>query len=124
MQNVLLDTNALVFYASGANRFGKKSLRILDKSNLFYSPLSLIELKIKAQRGKFRGSLRSEDLAVLGINEILLDSAVADHLPNLETADPFDAMLVAQAKAKELSFMTSDIRILESRLDFVLDLSD
>jgi PIN domain nuclease of toxin-antitoxin system len=124
VQNVLLDTNALVFYVSGSNRFGRKSIRLLDRSNLFFSPLSLIELKLKAKQGKYVGSISAGDLEEIGLNEIPLDSEVAENLPTLATADPFDAMLVAQAKTAGYNFMTSDFRILESGFDFVVDLTD
>jgi len=124
VQNVLLDTNALVFYVSGSPRFGRKSVKILDSWNLFYSPLSLIELRLKAEKGKFRGAVRSEDLNRLGFNELTLSSGVEDHLVSLATSDPFDRMLVAQAKAAGFSFMTSDSRILDSDLGFSLDLAD
>jgi len=124
VQNVLLDTNALVFYVSGSARFGKKSIRVLDNWNLFYSPLSLVELRLKAEKGRFQGALRSEDLSELGLNELTMSAGVEDHLVSLPTSDPFDRMLVAQAKSAGYNFMTSDSRILESKLDFVLDLSD
>ena len=124
MQNVLLDTNALVFYVSGSPRFGRKSIKVLGSCNLFYSPLSLIELRLKAEKGKFRGAVRSEDLKELGLNELTVSSGVEDHLVSLSTSDPFDRMLVAQAKAAGFSFMTSDSRILDSELEFSLDLAD
>ena len=124
LQNVLLDTNALVFYASGSPRFGRKSIKVLDSWNLFYSPLSLIELRLKAEKGKFRGAIKSEYLNELGLIELTLTSGVEDHLVSLSTSDPFDRMLVAQAKTAGFSFMTSDSRILDSELEFSLDLAD
>ncbi len=124
MQNVLLDTNALVFYLSSFERFGRKSIRILDSSNLFFSPLSLIEIKLKSLKGKFKGSVTAKDLFELGMKELRLGSEVTDHILKLDTGDPFDLMLTAQAKAASYLFMTADSRILEAELDFVLDLSD
>ncbi len=124
MQNVLLDTNALVFYLTSFDRFGRKSIRTLDNSNLFFSPLSLIELKIKALNGRFKGAVSAKDLVALGMKELRLGSEVADDIVKLDTSDPFDLMLIAQSKSAGYSFMTSDSRILESKLDFVLDLSD
>ena len=124
MQSVLLDTHALVFYLTSFDRFGRKSIRTLDNSNLFFSPLSLIELKIKALKGRFKGSVAAKDLLALGMKELRIGSEVADEIIKLETSDPFDLMLVAQSKSAGYSFMTSDSRILESKLDFVLDLSD
>lgn len=124
MQNVLLDTNALVFYLTSFDRFGRKSIRTLDNSNLFFSPLSLIELKIKTLKGRFRGTVSAKDLMALGMKELRLGSEVADDIVKLDTSDPFDLMLIAQSKSAGYSFMTSDSRVLESKLDFVLDLSD
>jgi PIN domain nuclease of toxin-antitoxin system len=124
VQNVLLDTNALVFYLTSFDRFGRKSIRTLDNSNLFFSPLSLIELKIKTLKGRFRGTVSAKDLMALGMKELRLGSEVADDIVKLDTSDPFDLMLIAQSKSAGYSFMTSDSRILESKLDFVLDLSD
>lgn len=124
MQNVLLDTNALVFYLTSFDRFGRKSIRTLDNSNLFFSPLSLIELKIKTLKGRFRGTVSARDLVALGMKELRIGSEVANEIVKLDTSDPFDLMLIAQSKSAGYSFMTSDSRILESKLDFVLDLSD
>jgi PIN domain nuclease of toxin-antitoxin system len=124
VQSVLLDTHALVFYLTSFDKFGRKSIRTLDNSNLFFSPLSLVELKIKALNGRFKGSVTAKDLLALGMKELRIGSEVADEIIKLETSDPFDLMLVAQSKAAGYSFMTSDSRILESKLDFVLDLSD
>ena len=124
MQNVLLDTNALVFYLTSFDRFGRKSIRTLDNSNLFFSPLSLIELKIKSLNGRFRGTVTAKDLIALGMKELRIGSEVANEIVKLDTSDPFDLMLIAQSKSAGYSFMTSDSRILESKLDFVLDLSD
>jgi PIN domain nuclease of toxin-antitoxin system len=124
VQNVLLDTNALVFYLTSFDRFGRKSIRTLDNSNLFFSPLSLIELKIKTLKGRFRGTVSARDLVALGMKELRIGSEVANEIVKLDTSDPFDLMLIAQSKSAGYSFMTSDSRILESKLDFVLDLSD
>jgi PIN domain nuclease of toxin-antitoxin system len=124
VQSVLLDTNALVFYLTAFDRFGRKSIRTLDNSNLFFSPLSLIELKIKSLNGRFKGSVTAKDLMALGMKELRIGSEVADDIVKLDTSDPFDLMLIAQSKSAGYSFMTSDSRILESKLDFVLDLSD
>ncbi|NBU23669.1 MAG: PIN domain-containing protein [Actinobacteria bacterium] len=124
MQNILLDTNALVFYLAASERFGRKSIRTLDNSNLFFSPLSLVELKLKALRGKFKGTITSKDLDALGMKELRIGSEVVDEIIKLDTSDPFDLMLIAQAKAAGYTFMTADSKILNAELDFVLDLSD
>ena len=42
----------------------------------------------------------------------------------IETKGPFDLILVAQAKSREMRFVTADMRILNSELDFAVDLTD
>jgi PIN domain nuclease of toxin-antitoxin system len=68
--------------------------------------------------------LQLEELSFLGIDELQVDSKVAENLLDLETSDPFDLALVAQAKQRGMLFLTSDQRILNSGLTFVRDLTD
>ena len=52
---VLLDTNALLFLLTMPQRLGKKTNRLLSRSDLVhYSPLSAAELAIKQMIGKLK----------------------------------------------------------------------
>ncbi len=125
MSQLLFDTNALIFYTTLDRRIGKKTIALLNRSELFYSPLSLIELKLKNRRAtRPSPDLQLEELSFLGIDELQVDSKVAENLLDLETSDPFDLALVAQAKHRGMLFLTSDQRILSSGLTFVRDLTD
>jgi PIN domain nuclease of toxin-antitoxin system len=125
LSQLLFDTKALIFYATLDRRIGKKTIALLNRSELFYSPLSLIELKLKNRRAtRPSPDLQLEELSFLGIDELQVDSKVAENLLDLETSDPFDLALVAQAKQRGMLFLTSDQRILSSGLTFVRDLTD
>jgi PIN domain nuclease of toxin-antitoxin system len=125
LSQLLFDTNALVFYTTLDKRIGKKTIALLNRSELFYSPLSLIELNQKNTNAtRPSPELQIHELDSLGIEELQVDSGVAGHLIDLETSDPFDIALVAQAKHRGMLFLTSDLRILGSDLKFVRDLTD
>lgn len=125
MNNLLLDSNALISYVTAATRIGKKSRELFKRANLFYSTISLFELKLKELRiPGFISPLSESKLNQLGINKISFDSEDLRGLVQLATKDPFDVMLVAQAKARNLGFVTADLAILDSNLDFVLDITD
>lgn len=124
MRNLLLDTNVLVAYVLNSKKIGKKTTSVLNKSNLFFSPLSIFELKLKESRIKnFRSPFDSATLRKLGIEPLSFDADVRDVVWIL-SRDPFDVLLVSQAKSRGMQFVTADMQILRSDLDFVLDVSD
>lgn len=125
MNNLLLDSNSLISYIAAASRIGKKSRELLNRANLFYSSISLFELKLKELRiPGFQSPLSETKLKELGIEKISFDSEDLKGLVQLKTKDPFDLMLVSQANARKLGFVTSDLLILESDLSFVFDITD
>ncbi len=125
MKSLLLDTNALHFYVTQSKRVGRKTIKLLDSSNLFYSSISLFELKFKHLRlPSFRSLITSENLKALGFSPLHFDDSASEHLVSIDTFDPIDTMLVAHAKSRGMLFLTSDQKILGANLDFVLDLSD
>ncbi len=125
MSNLLLDTNAVVEYVAASDRFGKKTIRLLNSSQLFYSSITLAELRLKELKlPGFRSGLNRQKLSELGISELSFDAEDSEHMVTMETKDPFDLILVAQAKSRDMKFVTADLRILNSELDFVIDLTD
>jgi PIN domain nuclease of toxin-antitoxin system len=124
MSNLLLDTNALIAYASNAKRIGSKTRKLLNQSQLFYSPLSLFELKLKELRiPEFRSVVSASLLAELGFSRLSFEPQHVDGLVQLKTRDPFDLMLVAQAKISQFHLVTADLAILDSGLEFCVDLT-
>lgn len=125
MKNLLLDSNALIRYVSLSKKIGPKTRRLLDDSNLFFSPVSLFELKFKETRiPGFISPLSRDMLTSLGFSELSFVSDAAENMVSISTKDPFDIMLLAQARAHSMLFLTADLAILNSDLDFVLDLTD
>ena len=125
MSNLLLDTNAVVEYAAASDRFGKKTIRLLNSSQLFYSSISLAELRLKELKlPGYRSAINRQKLAELGLSELSYSAKDSEHMVKIGTKDPFDLILVAQAKSREMRFVTADMRILNSELDFVVDLTD
>ncbi len=124
MKNLLLDTNVLIAYSLNSKKLGKKTRALLNQGNLFYSPLSLFELKIKESRIKnFRSPISSQILKSLGMDALHFDAAV-EKVPVLVSKDPFDLLLVAQASSRSMQFLTADMQILRSELGFVWDVTD
>lgn len=118
---ILLDTNALIWWAADDARLGAKArLRLSDANRqVFVSDLSLLECSIKMRRGRLHVDLDQLDIGmteagfqVLPFDTFAARSFVAQ-IP-LPQADPFDAGIVAQAVARGLTLITSDRHILEA----------
>ena len=90
MSNLLLDTNAVVEYAAASDRFGKKTIRLLNSSQLFYSSISLAELRLKELKlPGYRSAINRQKLAELGLSELSYSSKDSEHMVKIETKDPF-----------------------------------
>jgi PIN domain nuclease of toxin-antitoxin system len=122
---LLLDSNALFYYLTAASRFGRKTLALLESSELHFSAVSLVELKLKMLAGKLRlSSLALDELVSRGLKPVGFSVDSADLFELIANTDPFDNMLLAQAKSDNFLFLTSDLKILGLGLPFVLDLTD
>jgi PIN domain nuclease of toxin-antitoxin system len=125
MAAILLDTNALYYYATGSSKFGARTRKLLDQSDLLFSPLSLVELRQKILKGKLALSRSdSGSFEALGIRPASFTTDAANAFALVANDDPFDNMLLAQAKALGASFLTADLKVLRLGLDYVLDLTD
>lgn len=123
---LLLDTSALFYYVTAASKkFGTRTTQLLDKSDLLYSPLSVVELRQKSQKGKLSLSrIDGEVFEELGFRPISFNKEAAGLFELIAHDDPFDNMLLAQAKQLGAKFLTADMKILRLGLDYVLDLTD
>jgi PIN domain nuclease of toxin-antitoxin system len=120
---LLLDTHLLLWAAGEPRRLSRKARGLIaDESNaLFFSSASIWEVAIKGSLGRadfqvdagqlLQGLLENgyEELAVSGRH-----AAQVAHLPSLH-ADPFDRMLVAQARAEGLLLLTADDQVAQYR---------
>lgn len=120
----LLDTHVLLWWFSSPEKIKKKAQYIIrDKSNrIFVSSVSFWEMAIKKSIGKLR------------LPHNLLNATIAEgftHLPIMPEealgvadlpllhADPFDRLLVMQAKIHDLILITNDTRVMEYPVVFV-----
>jgi PIN domain nuclease of toxin-antitoxin system len=114
--NLLLDTHVLLWAASEPQRLSAKARTLLlDPANqLVFSAASLWEISIKSSldRTGFKVDARRlwRMLLVNGYRELPVTSehtVAVNELPAM-LADPFDRILVAQARVEELLLLTSD----------------
>lgn len=116
MNGLLLDTHVLLWWLDNASRLSKTTEeKIKDPdTQVFISAASVWEISIKASIGRLRTpanliqALESDHLQTLDIT-IGHALAVAD-LPRHHN-DPFDRMLIAQARLEGLALVTNDQRI-------------
>ena len=113
---VLLDTHILLWAIEDDPMLSPKARRILmDADNeCFYSPISMAEIAVKHTiRPESMPWLPDEVLEALaeaGYEELPYRSshaAMLCALPPLHK-DPFDRMLIAQAKSEQMAFMSHD----------------
>lgn len=125
MRHILLDSNALYFYLTKANRIGKKSIALFERGEVYFSAVSLIELKLKMFAGRMSlNSLTVADLVARGLRPLDFNIQTFEKFELRANKDPFDNMLLAQARHHGFLFLTSDLEILRLNLDYVLDLTD
>lgn len=116
MTATLFDTNVLLWAVGGSDRLSRRGAAILfdtARTRLF-SPLSIAEIAIKTTRG--RPDFDTDPLLVRtkllqdGLIELPLTGMHAARLTVLPPLhkDPFDRLMVAQALAEGIAFVTAD----------------
>ncbi|MBA3807350.1 MAG: type II toxin-antitoxin system VapC family toxin [Solirubrobacterales bacterium] len=109
---LLLDTNIVIWQLEGElNRFGAALETLKAAEEIFVSAISFVEIAVKASVGKLR---LSEDLheRVLESGARILNVAPEHGLGIAELPlhhrDPFDRLLISQARRERLTILTSD----------------
>lgn len=112
---LLVDTHLLIWSAEDADRVPRAAREaILASEALFFSVASLWEVAIKFARRRPSFTLDPRDLRAGLLTAGFLEIAVeARHVLAVATlpphhADPFDRMLVAQARSEGLALLTAD----------------
>ena len=111
---ILLDTNALIWLEQNHRR--ARTLTTLHK-RLYISPASLLELRFLIEAGRIR--LRDSSLVDLAHDERwFLDDPPAtrwfeEAIDLTWTRDPFDRLIVANARIRGWRLATSDAAVLE-----------
>ncbi len=113
----LLDTHALIWSADDDERLGAKARSVIvdGTSTLAVSVASAWELSIKAESGRLRlaPNVVNWFAQATRIGRIQVLPVELDHLADLETlprhhGDPFDRMIICQARALDLTILTRD----------------
>ncbi len=117
---LLLDTHVIIWTFSASDRISVTANRAMSRSAvaLWVSVVSVWEIELKHQAGKLRLHGTLEEL----VDQILYRSpwsilpVRAEHLPVLGGLpalhkDPFDRLLVAQARREGMAILTADEHI-------------
>ncbi|MGH9587696.1 MAG: type II toxin-antitoxin system VapC family toxin [Acidobacteriaceae bacterium] len=108
-----LDTNVVVWLAQGnLTRISRKAQRILEKAELLISPMALIELEYLYEVRRItipsRDVLRKLEHEIgVRLCELPFGEVAAVAADEKWTRDPFDRMIVAQAKTNGLAPLVS-----------------
>ena len=113
---LLLDTLALLWFLVADRRLGGPARQLIEtpENRVMVSIVSLWEIALKSRLGKLRvdmdavlAAVGGTDLERLDLKESHLRALSA--LPNVaEHRDPFDHLLIAQARAEDLTFLSND----------------
>ncbi|HEY2017689.1 MAG TPA: type II toxin-antitoxin system VapC family toxin [Bryobacteraceae bacterium] len=118
--NLLLDTNALIWWMLDSKKLGKRARHAIVRpgARLFLSSASVWEISIKSGMGKLRLKEPAEkciphlfELGFLPLAITFQHALAAGNLP-LHHQDPFDRMLIAQAQCEDLTLLTGDPAIM------------
>ena len=112
MSRILLDTHLLLWAVADPRKLPPGARSRIDAAEVYVSAVSIWEVSIKAGLGKLSADPAELLAEVEPAGFILLPvsgehAAAVARLPAVHT-DPFDRMLVAQAKTEPLLLLTND----------------
>jgi PIN domain nuclease of toxin-antitoxin system len=115
--NFLLDTHVLIWWMEGSSKIGRRAKKALLHSDaaVWVSAANIWEISIKAALGRLDPFDPPDDWAPKMVTELGVRSlpitfehaAAVRRLPP-HHADPFDRILIAQAKCENLTLLTVD----------------
>jgi PIN domain nuclease of toxin-antitoxin system len=120
-----LDSSVLFWLSSNGKFLGKQTLRLIQTKDIYFSAVSLAELQLKAKTGRIRFSRDPVEIwQDFGIRPLTFFLEAATHFASFsphEIPDPFDRLIMASARANNLTLITSDQKILSQNFSWVLD---
>lgn len=124
---ILLDTNALLWVYEGNDRLGAAAAGRLGSDRVHFSSVSVMEIVIKNMLGRL--TLPGDDrfpaiFTESGLRELAFTSEHATAMlldETLSRHDPFDRMLLAQARVERSVLVTSDRTLLGLGMPWILD---
>ena len=132
MSNILLDTHIAIWALNDDNELSEKARYfILDPDNtIYYSVVSIWEVALKHSKKTDKIPFNEHDFSacckdagfnLLNISEkhVLAVNTLPE--PKKKQDDPFDRLLIAQAKTENFSFMTHDELIPSYEEKFIIE---
>ena len=123
---LLLDTHILIWYFDGDRRLSTKARETIDdnRNENFFSSLAIFEVNLKLMKRPDKIPIVAEKLAKLCLdNGFKCLPVELKHVEAIKTLkrkegkpphkDPFDNLMLAQAVAEEMLFITHDEHIAE-----------
>ena len=112
MSRILLDTHLLLWAVADPRKLPPGARNRIDAAEVYVSAVSIWEVSIKAALGKLSADPAEllEEIEPAGFTLLPVSgehAAAVARLPAVHT-DPFDRMLVAQAKTEPLLLLTND----------------
>ena len=110
---LLLDTHVFLWWSAGSPRLKARPKKaISEASEIFVSAASAWEAAIKSSLGKLRMDVPFEDAIELNqfskLPVLFAHAAALVELPSHHN-DPFDRMIIAQARTEKLTVVTHDV---------------
>jgi PIN domain nuclease of toxin-antitoxin system len=114
---LLLDTHALIWFLAGSKSLGREASQAIENqsNDVLVSAVSAIEVTNKFRRGKlhqaellardFEATIIAYGFAPLSIT--VAHASLAGSL-NIPPRDPFDRLLIAQARIEQLSLVSNE----------------
>ena len=122
---LLLDTHALLWWLADDDRLGPQARELIEDpgNDVLVSVVSLWEIVVKLRVGKLEADIKELVEAVGREGFACLDISTA-HLPTLAELpmhhrDPFDHLLIAQAIAEDMVFLSEDRNTARYQVRFV-----
>lgn len=112
MQHLLLDTNVVLWWLTAHPRLDSASQALIAEAECHLSAASIWEVAIKHKLGKLplapKVILDATRKAHISIVPITAEHGIATADLPLLHSDPFDRMLIAQARSEHLTLVTGD----------------
>jgi PIN domain nuclease of toxin-antitoxin system len=111
---LLLDTQIFLWWLADSRKLGKPARELIEEADEVYvSAASIVECELKIEAGLLEADLQElfRGIAASGFKELPVrarPAAAAAALKHAEGADGFDRLLVSQAIAEPLRFLTSN----------------
>lgn len=107
-----LDTHAAIRLSDGRGQIGRDAARMIEKAEVLCSPIVLVEMEYLFEIGRIK--LRAKDTMrklehelEVRLCELPFAEVAKAALDEKWTRDPFDRIIVAQAKANGLAWLIS-----------------